>query len=311
MAYTPPTHDNVDFIVSDGYTAPGNNDVDFILGDTAITIIAPPFRSVTELTASPVIVLSIPAFESISEFVVSGVSVGFFIVIPAFISTSTMTAGVKNSLPLPAFQSTTELTAAIPIILQLDPFLSVSTMGAATLSTFQTGDAILRYYLTITGSADSTTDIEIPIVSFQARRRSGEETYLQVVLPSVDYIDQITARENGTIRIEQGYEKNDVVLMKETIIETTIDRADTYVGSENNSIVLTGYKQDTYSGKELTLTGSTYRALIDGKINVRLANPYIFLNPGDTVTIDDDTIEVGVMSYMVSSDFSQIEIQEA
>jgi len=178
-------------------------------------------------------------------------------------------------------------------------------------SQFTTGEAILRYYLTITGAVDSLSDIDIPMASFQARRRSGSPTYLSAVIPTIEYIDSIAARSNGTIRIDQGYEQNGVVLQRETIIETDIERADTYLGSVNQSIVLTGYTTSTFSAKTLDLTGSVLRSLVNGKINVRMANPYVFLNPGDTVNIDEDTFIVGLMSYAISPDFQQIDIQEA
>ncbi len=144
------------------------------------------------------------------------------------------------------------------------------------LSMFTTDDAILHYYLTITGSPD----IEIPITSFQARRRSGDPTYLSVVIPDIDIIDEITVRSSGTMKIEQGYERAGVELQRETIIETAVDTVNTYQGGTNQSIVLMGYTTSTFSPQTLDLSGSTYRAIVNGKITHRLARSYIFLNPG-------------------------------
>jgi hypothetical protein len=210
---------------------------------------------------------------------------------------------------------TAEVNPAADMDIQLQMVIPTAEINvSATISvatSFNTGDAVLRYYLTITGSADNTTDIEIPMSSFQARRRSGAPTYLSAVIPSVDYIDYITARSNGTIRIDQGYEKNGVILQREKIIETTIDRADTYKGSVNASIVLVGYTTTTFSPKTVDLIGSILRSYINGKINVRLARPYIFLNPGDTINIDDDTFIVGNMAYAISDKILQLDIQEA
>ena len=113
------------------------------------------------------------------------------------------------------------------------------------------------------------------------------------------------------MRISQGYERNGVELQREIIIETAIDTVNTYQGGTNQSIVLIGYTTSTFSPQTLDLSGSTYRAVINGKITHRLARPYIFLNPGDTVTIEGDTFEVGLMSYAISPTTQLTEITEA
>ncbi len=56
---------------------------------------------------------------------------------------------------------------------------------------------IIVYICTLTGSQDATTDVEIPISSFQARLRTADPTYLSVVVPGFDYADRINNRPNG------------------------------------------------------------------------------------------------------------------
>ncbi len=45
--------------------------------------------------------------------------------------------------------------------------------------------AVVRYYCTLTGAPDGLSDLTIPISSFQATKRTGESTYLSVVVPGI------------------------------------------------------------------------------------------------------------------------------
>ena len=195
--------------------------------------------------------------------------------------------------------------------LQAQPFEVSFGIDAAGTAMFATAAALVRYYLTITGAPDGLSDIELPMASFNARRRSGDPTYLSVVIPSADFAQAVAARPNGFIRIDQGYAQGGSILQRETIMDAPISDAAVYNGGRQSSIVLTGYGATTYTPKSITLTGATYRAVVGGKIRYRLARPYIFLNPGDTVTIEDDTFVIGTMSYAISPAQQQIELQEA
>jgi len=191
---------------------------------------------------------------------------------------------------------------------ELDLTLDIST---PSVNVFDIGDASIRYFLIITGTEDSTTDIEIPLKSFQSRRRTGKPTFLSVVIPSLDYVDEIENRSNGRIQIQQGYEKNNIIIQRETIIETYIETISVDEGGKNQSITLTGYTTMDFSTKSITLTGSTYKNSSGGRMRYRLAKPYIYLNPGDTVTIDTDTFVVDTITYVISVDNQTIEIDEA
>jgi len=189
----------------------------------------------------------------------------------------------------------------------LETGIAVDFGGA---SSFETGSAIIRYFCLLTGAADGTTDLTLPMASFQARRRSGDPTYLSVVIPTVDYADEITARPNGTLKIQHAYEQNGVIKQTETIMETSLDEVNPDEGGTNQSTTLVGYSTSTYSAKAVTLSGVTYRSTRAGKYHYRLAKPYIFLNPGDTVTILDDGVvfEVDTMSYFINQTTSTIEL---
>ena len=188
--------------------------------------------------------------------------------------------------------------------------IGLSTSGAGADIFVLKVDAITRYFFSITGSADGTTDIDIPISSFQARKRSGDSTYLSIVIPTIDYADEIIARSNGTMLVRQGYVQDGEIIQKEVILETDIEDIRLDIGEVSQSVTLTGIKQTTYSPKTVDLTGAIYKNLIKGKLTYRLAKPYIYLNPGDTVNIEDNTFDVGYITYTISSLFNNIEITE-
>ncbi|WP_024333124.1 hypothetical protein [Desulfotignum balticum] len=178
------------------------------------------------------------------------------------------------------------------------------------IESVDTGSEIIRYLCTLTGAADGTTDLTLPMASLQARRRSGDPTYLSVVVPTVDYADAIAARPNGKLKIQQAYERNGEILQTETIMETSLDEVNPDEGGTNQSVTMIGYSTSTFYPKEVTLTGAIYRSTRGGKYHYRLARPYIFLNPGDTVTFSDDGVSfvIDTMSYFINPTTSTIEL---
>jgi hypothetical protein len=187
---------------------------------------------------------------------------------------------------------------------------SITWIGL-NIESVDTGSEIIRYFCILTGTADGTTDLTLPMKSFQARRRSGDPTYLSVVIPTVDYASEIAARPNGTLKIQQAYERNGEILQTETIIEAHLDSVNPDEGGTNQSTTLIGYGTSTFYAKSVTLSGVTYRSTRAGKYHYRLARPHIFLNPGDTVTILDDGVEftIATMSYFIDAMTSTIELE--
>jgi len=159
----------------------------------------------------------------------------------------------------------------------------------------------IRYYFTLTGDADGKDDVEIPISSFQARKRSGVQTYLSVVIPGLDYTYDITDRPNGDMKIDVAYVRVGVELSRKTILIVNLEDVRIDQGSTNISITLTGHKQITYNSKSIELSGYTYKSVTNGSSVYRFAKPDLFLNAGDTVTIGEDTITANVISYFAAA----------
>lgn len=180
-----------------------------------------------------------------------------------------------------------------------------------SVSTFTTHNAVVCYLFTLTGASDGTTDIEIPISSFQCRMRSGDPTYLSLVIPGVDYASEITARANGILKIDMAYKQDGEYLQRETIVQADLENVALDEGENSASITLTGHKTETFSGKTITLEKSVYRSVKDGKVRHRIAKPNIELRPGDTVTVGSDTFIADTVSYAISVDSKTMEVAEA
>jgi len=169
---------------------------------------------------------------------------------------------------------------------------------------------VRRYYFILTGRADGTTDIEIPITSFQARRRGSDSTsFLSVVVKGNDYDDEITARPNGQMVIEMSYQLNGVNVVRKEIARVDFETITIYEGGTNTSTVLEGRTNlGTVVGQSAILENVQYTAIqSDGKQTIRGAVD-IYLNPGDIVTYDVLSFEVESITYSVSVGYESMTV---
>lgn len=169
------------------------------------------------------------------------------------------------------------------------------------------------YYCTLTGAADSQTDLTIPMSSFQARRKSGDPTFLAVVTPGTSLEDGIALRPNGTLEIEMAYVLNGVEEYRETIFTADLDDDGVRVdeGSRNQSIILTGHKTETFVGKVGWLRDVTYKRDIAGDLAYRCASCDLYLNPGDTAKYGSDSFTVNQVVLSISPELQIMEVEEA
>lgn len=156
----------------------------------------------------------------------------------------------------------------------------------------------VAYLFTLTGSTDGLDDIEIPITSLQARLRSGDPTYLKVVLPySSSNAAAISARPNGDLEIDLALLVDGEYTHRETIISVNFEDVRIDQGPMSQSISLTGHKQETYGSQSITLINPIYKNSINGELRYRFAEPCVHLHPGDSVTVGDDTFNANVITY--------------
>jgi len=168
---------------------------------------------------------------------------------------------------------------------------------------------ITRFYFTLTGAEDGVADAELPMSSFNCRLRSGDPTYLQVVVPGVDDSAVIAARSNGQLVIEMDYLLSNVSQHREEIVRVDLEDINIYEGGKNKSIVLLGHKTVAHVGKIVDLKHVSYQATVSGDQVARAAID-MYLKPGDTVRYDGDTFVVGSISIVVGEKTRTMEVNE-
>ena len=164
--------------------------------------------------------------------------------------------------------------------------------------------AVIRYYCTLTGANDGTTDIEIPISSFSARKRVDESNYLSVVVPGYAYANQISARPNGGLYIEMAYVIDGVESLREEIIRVDLEQINPQIGPRSRSITLIGHRDaPSHDPRSASIQGCNYKYSYDGSLGFRFPQADPYLNPGDALTVvdTDDEITVNYITYSISA----------
>lgn len=167
--------------------------------------------------------------------------------------------------------------------------------------------SVYRCYLT--GGASL---LELPLASFQCRRRVNESTWLVVTLPyySTALAQSIAARSLGQIvlyagtRSAQGVETTGEML-RAWLTETEITRE-----SGAATLRLTGRLVPTpFTQQTRTLYGISSRGQTDGRWQIRCAVDFL-LRPNDTVTDGAISFIAGAISYQVSAHSSIMTVTE-
>lgn len=171
--------------------------------------------------------------------------------------------------------------------------------------------AVERYYFTLTGAADNVEDVEIPISSLQARKRTGESTYLSVVIPYLaSFAELIAERSSGAMIVELAYNIDGQESIREQIIAVDLEDISIAEGAENRSIVLSGHRTQNFPAQITTLYNPIYKQTENGRRIFRFARCDLYLNPGDTAIIGDDSFTVDYVTYTVSDGYKSMEIRE-
>ena len=165
--------------------------------------------------------------------------------------------------------------------------------------------AIQRFFCTLTGSANNTTDIVIPIKSFYARKVSGDPSYLQVAVHGFEYAGQISDRQNGDLIISSGYEVNGEIFLLEEIMSVELELIQMPEGGQNRSILLSGYRNVNYSENLITLKREN-ASYISTSYRFVYIDP--FINPNDRCIIGTDEFIVNSIIYIVDAESSIMEI---
>lgn len=210
------------------------------------------------------------------------------------------------SIPLSAPQSLRDL--ALTPALSIRPALSAPQW---TRDIAVNVPCAVRYRLYLSGG---TGTIELPLASFQCRRRSGAPTWISVVVPiaASSVIDEIEARIAGQLIIHKGVALASGIEQLDEMMRADLDRMSYDYGAESASVTLDGYLETTNSTpKTRAITGICYRNLSDGIRRVR-CEVDTWLAPGDTADLGGgETLLVSEIVAWVGTTQSYMEITEA
>ena len=261
--------------------------------------------------------------------------------LPLFEMNGEINWNINSSITLPAFQTTG--TLCTPAILAGDInlqsfesngtlYIPVELSGVITLPSFELSASVTRELLTdlwgtrprneiytCTISAGGYDDVALPISSWQARFRTDDaQSYVAVVVPGIDYWEEIFDRAAGTITIAKGWKFLDTnEIFTTDIIVADIDSISNDEGSKSASIGITAYTILTEVPKNVTITEVIYRGVTTAGKNKWRMPLYLdidsisgdfFIKPGDTITYDGDSITADYISITTNTTQEIMEI---
>lgn len=224
-------------------------------------------------------------------------------------------ASLTDVSEIPEFSNVFSLSCNVTNFSDITEFEVVNSLGNdIKWVDFNINNYDLTYIFTLTGQADGYDNVDIPITSFQCRLRSGSNSYLSVVIPGFDQMQDITDRANGEMIIYLALtDKISGLFTKIEIARVNFSGTDSIridQGTISEKITLTGYRQETYEAKSVTVTEpSNYKSIVNGNLTYRFTQPIINLNPGDTVIINDDEFTVSVISIYAQAVANGIQFQ--
>lgn len=165
----------------------------------------------------------------------------------------------------------------------------------------------VTYLAFLTGANDALPDIGLPISSFNARLRSGRESYASIVCPhGASNIEAIEARPNGELVIQQIIGSQVTELARVNFQDLRIDKG-AKVGS---TLTLSGYKQTTYETPASWSSDKySYYSKGSGKSRVRMqANAAV--RPEDQMTVEGATFVIDTVTLIGSVNRVYMELSE-
>ncbi len=165
----------------------------------------------------------------------------------------------------------------------------------------------VTYRLTLTGAADSTSDLLLPCVSVQARLRSGSQSYLSAVIPyTPDLVAELANRPNGDLVFEH------VAAADTMIVTTSLASVQPIEGVESSSINVSGWRQSTNSNPSSHAVQPTVKTSgSTGKRNWSAENFDPAIRPGDTINFNAESVIIDTISLQLSRGRESVQFGEA
>jgi hypothetical protein len=193
----------------------------------------------------------------------------------------------------------------LPPALTASPALSLE----GNLAVFIDENYQITYRCVLTGAADGLSDQVLHISSFQGRFRSGDPSFLSVVVPGLDYAEAINARSNGSLIVfmVKTYPAGDSIA--EAICAVDLEDIRLDEGTSSASITLSGHRTESWPAKSISLKGVSYRCVTNGKFRCRCV-PDLYIRPGDTVNVNGDSFTANLITWTVGAGIESMEVSE-
>jgi hypothetical protein len=164
---------------------------------------------------------------------------------------------------------------------------------------------VIRFYLVLTGVADSQSDIRLPMSSFAARIYSGSPSSVTAIVPNgAQFSEAISLRPNGDLVILQSIDGVESELARVGFSELRSDE-----GSRSGlTLTLTGSRQEIYDSAALfSLEKPSYVSQRGQRYQVR-GPALAVLKPTDLVNVRGKDIEVDTITFIGSANRVYMEI---
>lgn len=212
--------------------------------------------------------------------------------------------------------SVSALTGSLLYGLVVDPLTTEGALAAVEVLSFvNTEDFVLTYECTF-------NDLLLPIKSFSARFSTEAKSQVTVVVPDITYADVIadavinnydageTILARVSVFIVKTYSSGNVVRERLTnIILEDIGYTEDVTMGAIKEIQLSGTLDETWSAKNITLSGASYRS-IDGGYKSYRCSPDLYVRPGDTVVVNGDSFTVKQISWYIDTEQEMMTISE-
>lgn len=265
------------------------------------------------LAAALILSIAPASLEAQAGFSAAGVRHGRFVEPPPLAAAAGLAAQLLAEIQIaPApFAAVAGLSASMraDIVAAPAPLLSTAALSTANVLVFIEESSRITYECILTGDGDGLPDQLLPISSFQGRFKSGDPSFLSVVVPGADYDAAISARSNGDLLVRMVKTLPSGNVIREEICRVDLESIRIDAGGASQSVTLYGHRTVTRAAKTIVLSGASYKAVTEGLIRCR-CSPNLYLRAGDTVIVDGETFVADQISMYVSVDQETMEVAE-
>jgi hypothetical protein len=292
------------FMVVDAFAVAGG-----LSASLMAELLAPDLSSPAVISADLVTALFEAAvLPATGELLQSGIFSGLWLTPQPLQAIAGMDADIEVSLLPQALNAATHFLGSLSLGILVVPLQAIGEVGLGSLLVLPDVIGPVTYECVLSGAEDGETDVTLPITSFQGRFRSGDPSYLAVNVPSMEYAADITARSNGSLSVYIIKTIGDNRI-RELLITVDLEDVRTDVGTDRQTITLSGHRTETPLAKTVTFDDVYYANVINGWRRFRCP-PDLYLKPGDTVVIDGETMTADLITWAVSVDYCTMEIAE-